>query len=268
MHKLIIKLAGPVLAIAVSIVFLYSPAASAAGCQVLSKHSLEKKASRYDKTIRSASSRYGVHEDLIKAVITVESCFRSTARGTSGEKGLMQLMPGTARRFSVKRGYNSWENVHGGTKYLSYLLKRYNGDTQRAIAAYNAGEGNVKPGRSIRNIGYVRKVMKAYNKLSNGKKLTRVHNPEKAYKPAKQTGQKRTLTKQQKTLINKQLNHHKKASQSTQRKHVAQNNFHVRKGYTVYEVMRQTGVPVKQIISLNGLKAPYHLKTGQRLRLR
>jgi membrane-bound lytic murein transglycosylase MltF len=268
MHKLINKLASPVLAMLLIAVFSYSSVASAAGCQVLSKHSLEKKATRYNKTIRSASSKYGVHEDLIKAVITVESCFRSRARGTSGEKGLMQLMPATARRFSVKRSYNSWENVHGGTKYLSYLLKHYRGDTQRAIAAYNAGEGNVKPGKRIRNIGYVKKVMRAYNKLSSGKKRTRLFNAKKAYTTGKTPAKKRRLSAEQKQLVNKQLQQHKRAAQQSEKKPASRNSFLVSKGHTVYEVMRQTGVPVKQIIRLNGLKAPFHIKTGQQLRLR
>lgn len=268
MHKLMNKMTSSMLVLLFTIAFSYSPTVSAAGCQVLSKHSLEKKAKRYKKTIRSASNKYGVHEDLIKAVITVESCFRRKARGTSGEKGLMQLMPATARRFQVKRGYNSWENVHGGTKYLSYLLKRYRGDTQRAIAAYNAGEGNVKPGKRIRNIGYVKKVMRAYNKLSSGKKRVKMLNPKKAYKVSKKTTKKRKLTAKQKQLVKKQLAHHNKSTKQPAKRQTSQSSFAVRKGHTVYEVMRQTGVPVKKIISMNKLRAPYHLKTGQKLRLR
>ncbi|MEZ5449846.1 MAG: transglycosylase SLT domain-containing protein [Thiolinea sp.] len=220
---------------------IYSSTALAAGCQVLSRSTLEKKADPYEKTIRSASHRYGVSADLIKAVITVESCFRRKARGSLGEKGLMQLMPGTARRFNVKRGYNSWENVHGGTRYLGYLLDRYNGDKQRAIAAYNAGEGNVKPGRRIRNIDYVNKVMHAYHKLSGSSK-----------KAVKTSTRPAAATRNSKTRTRSQGRHY----------------FHVKRGHTVYEVMRQTGVSVDDIIRLNGLKAPFHIKTGQRLRLR
>lgn len=243
------------------VAFSYSATASA-GCQSLSKKTLERKAKHYKKTIRSASSKYGVSEDLIKAVITVESCFHRKARGTSGEKGLMQLMPGTARRFNVRRGYNSWENVHGGTKYLSYLMKYYRGDTRRAIAAYNAGEGNVRPGRRIRNIGYVKKVMRAYNKLSSGKKR-KMFNSRKAYKPRKASLKKSRTVRKSATRVNENAN--KRALHNTRNSH---KSFHVKKGYTVYEVMRQTGVPVKRIISLNGLKAPFHIQTGQSLRLR
>lgn len=140
--------------------------AAAAGCHTLSRSSLENKAQNYEDSIRSASRSHGVQEDLIKAVIAVESCFKSTARGTSGEKGLMQLMPGTAARFNVRSGYNPWDNVHGGASYLKHLIRYYKGDTRRAIAAYNAGEGNVRPGGVIRNKDYVRKVMSAYSTLS------------------------------------------------------------------------------------------------------
>lgn len=142
--------------------------AVAGGCHTLSRSSLENKAQSYQNSIRSAAQSNGVHEDLIKAVIAVESCFKSRARGTSGEKGLMQLMPGTAARFNVRSGYNAWENVHGGASYLRHLMRYYNGDTRRAIAAYNAGEGNVRPGGVIRNKEYVRKVMSAYSTLAGG----------------------------------------------------------------------------------------------------
>lgn len=260
MNMWIKRTAGFVLAVMTIVAFSYSATASAAGCQVLSKKTLERKASLYKKTIRSASSKYGVNEDLIKAVITVESCFRQKARGTSGEKGLMQLMPATARRFNVRRGYNSWENVHGGTKYLSYLFKHYRGDARRAVAAYNAGEGNVKPGRRIRNIGYVNKVMRAYNKLSHGKQ-GKIFHAHKAYKPTKTALKKSTANKS-----SQQIN--KRAVRNTRNTTNNRQVFTVKKGHTVYEVMRQTGVPVKKIISLNGLKAPYHINTGQYLRLR
>lgn len=262
MNMWIKRIASVVFAIATVVAFSYSATASAAGCQSLSKKTLERKAKHYKKTIRSASSKYGVSEDLIKAVITVESCFRRKARGTSGEKGLMQLMPGTARRFNVRSGYNSWQNVHGGTKYLSYLMKYYKGDTRRAIAAYNAGEGNVRPGRRIRNIGYVKKVMRAYNKLSSGKNR-KMFNSRKAYKVRKASVKKSRVTRKSVKQANKNTN--KRALRNTRN---SRRSFHVKKGHTVYEVMRQTGVPVKRIISLNGLKAPYHINTGQRLRLR
>ena len=268
MDKLIKLTMSLMMVFSFAIVTTYSPTVSAAGCQVLSKKTLERKAKRFKKTIRSASRKYGVSEDLIKAVITVESCFRRKARGAAGEKGLMQLMPATARRFNVNRGYNSWENVHGGTRYLSYLFKRYRGDTQRVVAAYNAGEGNVRPGKRIRNIGYVRKVMRAYRKLSYGKRK-KIFNARKAYTISKKKSSKRKKSRIRKASYKKSKSASKKKQlKKASKRSSKRRTFRVKRGHTVYEVMRQTGVSVKKIIRLNRLKAPYHIKIGQRLRLR
>lgn len=260
MEKLKRLTTGLVLLLALTFGATFSPLAHAAGCQVLSKNILEKKADRYAKTIRSASRKYGVSEDLIKAIITVESCFKKTARGTSGEKGLMQLMPATARRFNVDRGYNPWENVHGGTRYLSYLLKHYDGDATHAVAAYNAGEGNVKRGRRIRNIDYVRKVMRAYNKLAHGKNSRTFARKQSGTQAS--AGRSKTRSRATVTLRSEPANGQRRSKTRTG------SNFHVRDGHTVYEVMRQTGVPVDEIIRLNKLSKPYHLQSGQKLRLR
>ncbi len=272
-HMTSILLMSSLLALPLSI----QPVA-AAGCQALSKSTLESKADPYGKSIRSASHKYGVHEDLVKAVITVESCFRSTARGTSGEKGLMQLMPATARRFSVKSGYNPWQNIHGGTRYLSYLLKRYNGDAHRAVAAYNAGEGNVRPGGRIRNKAYVSKVMSAYGKFAgssrqrifSGNQASNTPNIEtmsvektsRTSRTARQATSNRALPWRDKSRTRQRNQKQERANRSQSRQ------FQVKQGHTVYEVMRQSGIPVKQIISLNKLRAPYHLQSGQTLKLR
>lgn len=224
------------------------------GCQTLSRKTLNRKAKRFDKSISSASKRYGVSKDLITAVITVESCFKKRARGTSGEKGLMQLMPATARRFGVKKGYNPWQNIHGGTKYLSYLLKRYKGNTKRAVAAYNAGEGNVGRSGRIRNIGYVNKVMRAYGKLSYGKKQ-RIFQPSKAYTPKRL----KRLSKSKRSKRNLRRNNKAVKVAKTNRRYT------VKQGDTLYQVMRNTGTPVKTLKRLNNLKAPYTIKVGQRL---
>lgn len=242
----------------------------AAGCQTLSKASLETKADPYDQTIRSAAQKFGVKQELVKAVITVESCFKKRARGSSGEKGLMQLMPATARRFNLKNGYSPWQNVHAGTKYLSYLLDRYNGDLSRTVAAYNAGEGNIRPGGKIRNPYYVSKVLSAYGKFAGGSlprvlktkaktaQLAETKTSKKAYTASSKLAKAETsiLPWAEKTK-------HRVADASKVRTAA----FTVKHGHTVYEVMRQTGVPVKQLISLNKLAMPYHLQAGQKLRL-
>lgn len=244
--------------------------AEAAGCQVLSKETLEKKADPYDQSIRSAAQKYGVKEDLVKAVITVESCFKKRARGSSGEKGLMQLMPATARRFNLKNGYSAWQNVHAGTKYLSYLLARYDGDLSRTVAAYNAGEGNVRPGGKIRNHYYVSKVMSAYGKFRGSKtgvRLLKAKYEIEAPSTSSKKGSKARIKLAQaeaSVLPWSEKVKHRTADASK----VRTNAFKVKQGHTVYEVMRQTGVPVKRLISLNKLSLPYHLKTGQSLRLK
>lgn len=259
--------------LATAFVFTQSfQAAEAAGCQVLSKETLEKKADPYDQPIRSAAQKYGVKEDLVKAVITVESCFKKRARGSSGEKGLMQLMPATARRFNLKNGYSAWHNVHAGTKYLSYLLTRYNGDLSRTIAAYNAGEGNVRPGGKIRNHYYVSKVMSAYGKFRGSKSTSRLLKAKAETETLSQSISSKKRAKTSAKLTQAEIGvlpwSEKVKYRTADASKVRTSAFKVKSGHTVYEVMRQTGVPVKRLISLNKLALPYHLHVGQTLRLK
>ena len=113
----------------------------ASEASVLPSYSRNKNA--FDQLIRQAAQQYGVSEGLVKAIMHTESGFNINARSPVGAQGLMQLMPATARRFNVSNAYDPQQNIFGGVKYLSWLLKRFNGDSRLAIAAYNAGEGNV-----------------------------------------------------------------------------------------------------------------------------
>ncbi|MCG6118619.1 MAG: lytic transglycosylase domain-containing protein [Aquimonas sp.] len=93
--------------------------------------------------IRAAALAHGVEEALVRAVIHAESAFQIGALSNKGAQGLMQLMPATAERFGVSDPYSPQQNISGGTAYLAWLLRRFQGDVRLAVAGYNAGEGAV-----------------------------------------------------------------------------------------------------------------------------
>jgi soluble lytic murein transglycosylase-like protein len=99
--------------------------------------------SKYDPLIDRYSNAYGVDPVLVRAVIVVESNYNVRCVSNKGARGLMQLMPETARRYGVKSIFDPEENIRGGVHYLSDLLDLFHNDLQRSLAAYNAGEGAV-----------------------------------------------------------------------------------------------------------------------------
>lgn len=101
----------------------------------------------YDEYIEAASKAYGVPESLIKAVIACESSFDSDAVSSAGAVGLMQLMPATAAGLGVTDSYDPQQNIMGGTKYLSSLIKNFDGDLILALSGYNMG------GTRVSNLG-------------------------------------------------------------------------------------------------------------------
>ncbi|HKS24046.1 MAG TPA: lytic transglycosylase domain-containing protein [Thermoanaerobaculia bacterium] len=99
--------------------------------------------SKYDQLIIEASKKFDVDAALVSAVIHAESDFNPREYSNKGAQGLMQLMPGTAIRFGVTNAWDPAANVYGGVRYLRWLLKTFDGNADLAVAAYNAGEGNV-----------------------------------------------------------------------------------------------------------------------------
>ena len=95
---------------------------------------------RYDDWIREAATLYQIPEQLVRAIIKVESDYDPRAVSVSGARGLMQLMPDTAERLQVRDIHDPRENIFGGVRYLRILANAFNGDLELTVAAYNAGE--------------------------------------------------------------------------------------------------------------------------------
>lgn len=123
---------------------------------------------RYDAIIARASARNRVSPALVKAVVHAESNFDRRAVSRRGARGLMQLMPRTARALGVSDPFDPRQNIYGGTRYLGELIGRYSGNLRLALAAYNAGpsavgrHSGVPPYRETQ--GYVRRVLTLYRR--------------------------------------------------------------------------------------------------------
>jgi len=150
---------------------------------------INEKARQFDAYINQSSRKYRIDRNLIKAVITAESCFRVKAKSPKNAQGLMQLIPATAKRFGVRDSYKAEQNIRGGTKYLRFLMDRFRGDLKKVIASYNAGEGAVDKYKGIppykETIQYVKNVMQVYSTLKpKPKKIVKKTVVKAVYKPS------------------------------------------------------------------------------------
>ena len=121
-----------------------------------------------DWIIFRAGEKQGIDPRFIHAVIKQESRYNPKAVSGAGAQGLMQMMPATAERFGLKDPFNPAANVEAGTKYLKWLLERFDGDVSLALAGYNAGEGAVDKYKGVPPYGetqnYVKKIVSNYGK--------------------------------------------------------------------------------------------------------
>jgi soluble lytic murein transglycosylase-like protein len=128
-------------------------------------------AGTYAQLIEGAASRHGLDPALLTAMAQVESAFDARAVSPKGACGLLQLMPATAERFGVQDVFDAAQNVDGGARYMSWLLERFGGRTDLALAGYNAGEGAVDRHRGIPPYSetrqYVHRVLQGAGRLAS-----------------------------------------------------------------------------------------------------
>ena len=122
----------------------YGRPTATASCRGLGTDDLLARAERWRALATEAAERHGLDPELVLAVARVESCFDPGARSVAGAEGLMQLMEGTARELGVEDRRDPRASLDGGSRYLARMLARFDGDLTLALAAYNAGPGNVE----------------------------------------------------------------------------------------------------------------------------
>ena len=123
----------------------------------------------YTEHVRRAADKYKLSEELLHAVMQVESAYQPRALSVKGAQGLMQLMPGTAKDMYVRDVWSPEENIDGGARYLRTLANQYQGDLVKTLAAYNAGPDAVKRAGGVPSYpetqDYVRRVIEIYESL-------------------------------------------------------------------------------------------------------
>jgi soluble lytic murein transglycosylase-like protein len=146
-------------------------------CKGVTQQILSNRAEPHLSWIEHYSNLYELDQKLVRSVIEVESCFDAYAVSRVGAKGLMQLMPATAKELGVSEPFNARQNIRGGTSYLRKMMNKFDGDIELALAAYNAGPTAVKKYKGIppykETQSYVKRIMKKFKKYT-GTKLSSV----------------------------------------------------------------------------------------------
>ncbi|WP_421384208.1 lytic transglycosylase domain-containing protein [Bacillus salacetis] len=146
--------------------YLMSKSAASYAANATPVPAVEVSDSSIDQIISRAAEKYSLPKKLISAVISQESSFNPNAVSHAGASGLMQLMPSTARSLGVTDVFNPEQNVFAGTKYLKQMMDKYEGNLELALAAYNAGPGNVDKFNGVppfkETMQYVQKVSNRY----------------------------------------------------------------------------------------------------------
>jgi hypothetical protein len=147
-----------------------------------SEHSRPLFSSSFNDIIIEASSRFDVDAALVSAVIKAESDYNPRIVSHKGARGLMQLMPATAKRFGVTNSFDPRENIHGGVRYLRWLLNKFDGNADLAVAAYNAGEGNVMKYAGVppfrETVNYINRISKHIRKAIDAQVIPRTNEPD------------------------------------------------------------------------------------------
>jgi soluble lytic murein transglycosylase-like protein len=137
-------------------------------CYGVNERRMARRAEPWLPTVKSFAAEYDVDATLIKAIITVESCFDTHAVSRVGAQGLMQLMPTTATELGVRNAFDPIANIQGGVSYFRQMLDRFESDVELALAAYNAGPnaveryGGIPPYQETQK--YVQRVLKHYDR--------------------------------------------------------------------------------------------------------